>query len=184
MSSYKQRNILGLINIKNQNCFKVCCTVFGIKFSFKNKKGTDFYTKKRKELKQKLYQVKYGQVLDKLNSERKNKNPILTVFLLTYNHVETIEKCILSLLNQNTKFEYIIKILDDASNDGTTAICFEYAKKYPEKIEYILQPFNSKCMHFRKAIESVKTPYWSFIDGDDRHWSGWKRGACIPLRHK
>ena len=28
---------------------------------------------KRKELKQKLYQVKYGQVLDKLNSERKNK---------------------------------------------------------------------------------------------------------------
>lgn len=159
------------IKIKNLNDFyldryHIRYSFLCFKFTIKNKKKIEFYKNKHKEKKLQEH-AKFQVVLDKLNKNRKNTNPILTIILLTYNHVETIEKCIQSLLNQNTKYDYIIRICDDASYDGTTDICFEYAQKYPEKIEYVLQPFNTKGQHFVDNIKNINSKYWCFIDGDD-----------------
>lgn len=159
--------ILKIKNVNKKNKYKRCYYFLGLKFKIPNKKKVEFYAGKRKEQKLKKFHEKYQNTLDKLNSDRKNKNPILTIYLLTYNHAKTIEKCILSLLNQNTQYPYIIRILDDASTDGTTDICFKYAQDYPEKIDYVLQPFNTKGKHFSDAIKKINTKYWCFIDGDD-----------------
>ena len=154
------------INNSYMNRYKIRYTLGFFKLTIPNRSKLEFFKNKKEEKKLVKY-YEYKKVIDELNKNRKNKNPILTIILLTYNHKSTIEKCIKSLLNQETQYDYIIKICDDASTDGTTKICFEYAKKYPEKIEYILQPKNTKCKHFFENVKSVNTKYWCFIDGDD-----------------
>ena len=63
------------------------------------------------------------------------KKALLTVNIITYNHVKYIEECIKSILAQKTNFKFIIRIFDDCSTDGTTEICEKYANKYPKKIQ-------------------------------------------------
>lgn len=98
--------------------------------------------------------------------------PILTAIIFTYNHKNHIARCIESLVNQNTTYNYEIKIYDDCSIDGTTEICKEYAQKYPNKIKLIVQPVNSflkpySQMQSYKAIQEIDTKYFCIIDGDD-----------------
>ena len=159
---------LRISNLNNSflNRYKRRYSIGIFKYTIPNKEKLEFFKQKKEEKKLAKY-YEYKSVIDELNKNRKNKNPILTIILLTYNHKTTIEKCIQSLLSQETKYDYIIKICDDASTDGTTKICFEYAKKYPEKIEYILQKKNTNSIHFGYAIRSLNTKYWSYIDGDD-----------------
>lgn len=101
-------------------------------------------------------------------------NNLLTAIIFTYNHKDTIAKCIESILNQKTKYPYIISIWDDCSIDGTSDICREYAKKYPEKIKLTVQKENTflkKDLEHQPyaAISSIDTKYFCIIDGDD-YW--------------
>lgn len=98
--------------------------------------------------------------------------PLLTAIIFTYNHNDTIAKCIESLVNQKTSYPYEIHIWDDASIDGTSDICRKYAAQYPEKIKLIVQEKNTFCgpyceMQSFAAIKSIRTPYFCIIDGDD-----------------
>jgi len=65
-------------------------------------------------------------------------NPILSVIVLTYQHVDYIEECLDGILKQETDFEFEIIIGEDDSKDGTREICIRYAKRYPEKIRLFL----------------------------------------------
>lgn len=101
-----------------------------------------------------------------------DKQIILTAIIFTYNHKDHIAKCIESHLNQKTTYNYEIRIYDDCSNDGTTEICREYAKKYPDKIKLIVQKENTflksyNKMQSYKAIQDIDTKYFCIIDGDD-----------------
>lgn len=102
------------------------------------------------------------------------KDKMLTAIIFTYNHKSSIVKCIDSILNQKTNYPYIIHIWDDASIDGTSEICREYANKYPEKIILHIQKENTFCGPYMKmqsydAICHVDTKYFCIIDGDD-YW--------------
>lgn len=55
--------------------------------------------------------------------------PFLSVCVVTYHQVKYISECLKSILNQKTNFQFEILIGDDASTDGTTEICKEFAKK-------------------------------------------------------
>lgn len=97
-------------------------------------------------------------------------SPILTVFLITYNHEKTIRETLDGIVKQKTKYPFVVKILEDASTDGTLAICHEYADRYPSLIQIIAQPVNTRCAHVRVAIDNeITTPYFTFIEGDD-YW--------------
>jgi len=101
-----------------------------------------------------------------------NKESILTVIIFTYNHEEYIEKCIRSIVDQETSYRYEIHIWDDASVDNTSNICLKYAKKYPDKIDLIIQDKNTFCGQYEQmqslaAIKKVDTKYFCVIDGDD-----------------
>jgi glycosyltransferase involved in cell wall biosynthesis len=102
------------------------------------------------------------------------EDSLLTAILFTYNHKDSIAKCIESLVEQDTTFKYEIHIWDDCSFDGTSDICSEYAKKYPDKIKLTIQKENTFLKEDLKlqsyaAIRSIKTKYFCVIDGDD-YW--------------
>jgi glycosyltransferase involved in cell wall biosynthesis len=105
---------------------------------------------------------------------QKSKESILTSTIITYNHTNSIARCIESMINQKTNYPYEIHIWDDCSTDGTSEICRQYAKKYPDKIRLTIQKENSYLkdyheIHSYQAIQAIKTKYFCIIDGDD-YW--------------
>ena len=100
--------------------------------------------------------------------------PLLTAIIFTYNHKDTIARCIESHLHQKTAFDYQIRIYDDCSTDGTADICREYAAANPDRIALTVQPENTFTKpyyekHSYKAFKEIDTKYYSYIDGDD-YW--------------
>lgn len=97
-------------------------------------------------------------------------SPILTIFLLTYNHEKTVRETFQSILMQKTKYPFIVKILEDCSTDNTLKICQEYTAQYPDLFKLITQPVNTKGQHVRWAMnKEIQTPYFTIIEGDD-YW--------------
>ncbi|MDY6382630.1 MAG: glycosyltransferase, partial [Cyanobacteriota bacterium] len=84
--------------------------------------------------------------------------PLVTVLVVTYNHLNTFEQAIKSVLEQKTNFEYKIWVLDDCSTDGTTKIVKRYAKDYPDKIVPIIRDHNLGAMqNVLQALEKLDT---------------------------
>lgn len=75
--------------------------------------------------------------------------PLLTVYTAVLNAVTTIEKCILSVLEQNhDNVEYII--VDGGSTDGT----LEIIQKYEDAIDYyVSEPDRNHCHGMNKCLE-------------------------------
>lgn len=170
MFFYKQNSLIKIKNINNsyKNRYKIQYSIFGLRFKFPNKRKISFYNQKKEEELLKRYQEKELQ-LKKLQKFRDNKQYILTIYVITYNQKGLIKKCLDSLLEQKTQYSYIIKILDDASDDGTFEICLDYAKKYPEKVELHTFCHNSHGKGLTIAYENIETKYFCRIDGDD-YW--------------
>lgn len=93
---------------------------------------------------------------------------LLTVNIVTYNYSKYIEQCIESILSQKTNFDFIIRIFDDCSTDGTTEICQKYASNYPDKIYFFPVEKNigagENCL---RAYQDIETKYYMYIEGDD-----------------
>lgn len=97
--------------------------------------------------------------------------PICTILLISYNHSKFIKKAIESVLEQKTDYDFIIKIFDDASDDGTQEIIKEYANKYPHKIIPYLNSKNIGAQeNIWKAYNSVNTKYFALLECDD-NWN-------------
>jgi len=106
------------------------------------------------------------------------KNPIVSVLVQTYNHEKYIGKCLDSILNQKTNFDFEILVGEDCSSDSTREICVEYAKKFPEKIRLFLHKKNNKIKvngiatgNFNAFYNfyNAKGKYIAFCEGDD-YW--------------
>lgn len=102
-----------------------------------------------------------------------NNEIMVSVVCMTYNQEKYIKKCINSLINQKTTFQYEIIIHDDCSTDGTVSILKKYKEKYKEKICLILQETNqySKGVNILEEIVMpyVRGKYIAFCEGDD-YW--------------
>lgn len=163
----------GIVKIKNlnnsfNNRYKRQYNICGIKITVKNKEKILFYKNQKEKLAEKKYNKRKKQ-LEELKKYRLNNNYLLTCYVITYNQQEIIEKCLNSLLEQRTQYKYLIKILDDASSDGTFDICLKYAQKYPDKIELNTLCHNSGGKMLTIAYEDINTKYFCRIDGDD-YW--------------
>ncbi len=105
----------------------------------------------------------------------------LTCLLVTYNHENTIRKAIESVLEQKTKYKYIIKILDDCSTDATLEICKEYVKKYPDKIELYTVSKNTRCKTLPAIMKKIDTKYYCILDCDDYWCNENKIEQCLDI---
>ena len=56
-----------------------------------------------------------------------DNRPLVTVVVITYNHVDNIARCLDSILAQRTNFSFQVLVIDDASTDGSTDVIREYA---------------------------------------------------------
>lgn len=94
----------------------------------------------------------------------------VSICMITYNHAQYITQAIESVLSQQTSFNYKLYIGEDVSSDDTRAICLEYQKQFPDKIEVLPSPTNLGAIkNFKRTIEACRGNYIAILEGDD-YW--------------
>ena len=90
-----------------------------------------------------------------------NKQPTVSVVVITYNQVKYIRKSIEGILSQKTDFEYELIIGEDCSTDRTRDICIQYSQESPEKIRLLLHQQNIG-MH-QNVIQTLRSARGKYI---------------------
>lgn len=99
--------------------------------------------------------------------------PKVSVCVITYNQREYIERCLDSLLTQETRFPYEIIVGDDGSIDGTQEMVRRYAALYPRRIRAILQPVNTGGSKNNLMVHAAaRGELVAHVDGDDFAYPG------------
>lgn len=99
------------------------------------------------------------------------RTPLLSVCLITYNHVKYIRDAIDGVLMQKVNFSWELIIADDFSTDGTREILLEYKDKYPDVIKLILQEKNvGAAQNWMDLITAPTSKYIAYFEGDD-YWT-------------
>ena len=80
---------------------------------------------------------------------------------------EFIDDCLLSLINQKTKYSYKIICINDGSIDNTKEKIQKYVDIYPNKIMMISQENGGISRARNKGISYANCDYIGFIDQDD-----------------
>jgi glycosyltransferase involved in cell wall biosynthesis len=96
--------------------------------------------------------------------------PLLSVCLITYNHINYIREAIESVWMQEINFSWEFIIADDYSIDGTREIVFKYKEKYPELIRIIPREKNvGAAKNWIELLTPAKGKYIAYFEGDD-YW--------------
>ena len=92
----------------------------------------------------------------------------VSIGMPVYNGEKYIREALDSLLGQSfTGFELIIS--DNASTDGTEAICQQYAAK-DSRIRYVRQPVNLGALdNFTFVLDEARGGYFMWAAADDRY---------------
>ena len=102
-------------------------------------------------------------------------NDNIDIFLITYNRENDLKRTVERLLAGGSPIkDYEIKILDNASTDGTKLFCEEVALKH-SNIQYIRNRINIGISgNIIKAMELASKKWmWVLCDNDDYEWSNW-----------
>ncbi|WP_372756554.1 glycosyltransferase family 2 protein [Mariniflexile sp.] len=97
------------------------------------------------------------------------KLPLVSVVICFLNEQNFLEEAITSVLNQNYK-NWELLLIDDGSNDKSTAIALNYEKKYIDKIQYLdhNNHINKGLSASRNlGIKKSKGDLIAFLDADD-----------------
>ena len=98
---------------------------------------------------------------------------MIAVCIATYNHERFIAQAIESVLAQECEQPICLYIGDDASTDGTEAVCRAYAAK-DERIAYLRREKNmglvDNTLDLYRLILKDGCAYVAMLDGDD-YWS-------------
>lgn len=92
-------------------------------------------------------------------------NKKISVIIPMYNAEKTIEKCIISILNQTYENLEII-IINDGSVDNSENICKKLMKK-DERIKYFYKQNSGVSDTRNYGLEKAKGYYVAFVDSDD-----------------
>lgn len=101
---------------------------------------------------------------------------LVSIYCLTYNHVDYIRDALEGFVKQKTSFKYEVFVYDDASTDGTSDILMEYKRKYPDIFNiYISKKNRWKDKERNKFIYDLKmhnldAKYVAMCEGDD-YWT-------------
>ena len=97
-----------------------------------------------------------------------NKEQIISVLIITYNHENFIKDCLESILCQKVDATIEILIGDDASTDNTPKILLDYYQKYPDNIKLVLRKQNiGAAANIVDLLKKAKGNYVAFCEGDD-----------------
>lgn len=111
--------------------------------------------------------MNYDEIVD---HDRICHDPDLSIIVLTYNHENSLDECIKSLISQKTRYSYEIILSEDYSSDKTLEICKKYQKKYPNVIRVLAARANYHGLgNGIRARRAVRGRYICWCEGDD-HW--------------
>jgi glycosyltransferase involved in cell wall biosynthesis len=96
--------------------------------------------------------------------------PFFSIIIPTFNSEKTIEKCILSILNQTFK-DYEILVIDASSTDRTLNLINLLSKKYFSKILVTSENDNGIYDAMNKGILIAKGNWLYFLGSDDELYS-------------
>lgn len=65
-----------------------------------------------------------------------NQNVDLSIVVPVYNHKDILDECISTLINQKTKYNYEVILVDDGSTDGAENIVKKYESNPKVKAVY------------------------------------------------
>lgn len=106
-----------------------------------------------------------------------NSKPLVAIHCLVYNHEPYLRACLEGFVMQQTNFQFVAIVHDDASTDGSTAIIREYEEKYPDIIKPIYETENQYSKHdgslgriMNAAIDATGAKYVAMCEGDD-YWT-------------
>ena len=97
------------------------------------------------------------------------QEPLVSVLMAAYNHEEFIRQAIDGVMMQQTDFAFELIIGEDCSSDKTREICFEYQRRYPEKIRVLWSETNQydDGKSFGRMWHNIRGKYIAFCEGDD-----------------
>lgn len=105
------------------------------------------------------------------NMDVKTDKPLVSVCIITYNHVAYISQCLDSVLEQKTTFPFEVVIGEDCSTDNTRKIIETYRQKYPEKILLITSDHNVGMQpNAIRTLNTCRGKYIALCEGDD-YWT-------------
>ena len=108
--------------------------------------------------------------------------PLVTVYMLAYNHGKYIRQAIESVMNQKTNFPFELIIGEDCSPDNTREICLELQKRFPKIIRVLYSKVNLGVRkNSRRMRKRVRGDYVAFCEGDDFWTSPCKLQKQIDL---
>lgn len=100
------------------------------------------------------------------------KHPVVSVHMITYNHEPYIRQAIEGVMMQQTDFEFELVIGEDCSKDKTREVCFEYQRKYPDKIRVLWWHENVFKLggNGTRVSSHCRGEFIAFCEGDD-YWT-------------
>ena len=89
----------------------------------------------------------------------------LEIIIPAYNAEQYIDQCLLSVLNQRSKYKCLLVVINDGSTDGTRQRLAKY-EHYPD-IEIIDQKNAGQAAARNIALRHIRGRYVTFVDSDD-----------------
>jgi hypothetical protein len=102
--------------------------------------------------------------------------PLVSVWMITYNHALFLREALDSVLMQQANFPLEICLGEDGSSDGTREICLEYARKRPDVFRLFLRNRSNprrggyKAPFMYNVVETLRAcrgKYIAMLEGDD-----------------
>lgn len=90
-----------------------------------------------------------------------------SVVVPVYNSERYLRGCLLSLIEQQTKYDYEVICVNDGSTDGSLAILDDLKKVYGNKLKVCTQENGGISAARNKGIELAQGKYIGFVDNDD-----------------
>jgi glycosyltransferase involved in cell wall biosynthesis len=99
--------------------------------------------------------------------------PLVSVWMITFNHEKFIREALDSVLMQETNFPYEIVIGEDKSSDRTREIVCEYQRRHSNKIRLRLSRKNLYSQKLKPGLgvlNACRGKYIAMLEGDD-YWT-------------
>lgn len=95
------------------------------------------------------------------------REPLLSVVVITYNHEKYIRQALQSVLEQQTDFEYEILVGEDASTDATPQIVDEFSKSHSHLKCYHRSQNMGASANIYNLFQRASGKYIATLEGDD-----------------
>jgi glycosyltransferase involved in cell wall biosynthesis len=102
--------------------------------------------------------------------------PTISVLVITYNHEKYVKQAIESILQQETKYNVEIVVMEDCSTDATRDIIMQISAQNPGKIKAFFNPTNVGMLDppqqkvTYEGFKKLGGEYIAILEGDD-YWS-------------